>query len=153
LRSTVVTALRSLLGLTLHRPWPVLIARGIKKIENRSWSPEPRLRPGDWIAIHGGKQVDLRCQPLALERGVSIDIFFDNPSNTEGAIVAVAQYEGFITKSDDPWFFGPYGWLLPKVVEIPPVKIKGALGLWDIPAPVLDRVREAYREAYRMVTG
>jgi hypothetical protein len=144
-----VTTPRPLLALTLHRPWTVLIAKGIKKIENRSWSAEPRLKRGEWFAIHAGKHNDLRCQQLALERGVDIGVFFDTTSNTEGAIVAVAQYGGFVTESADPWFFGPIGWLLPKVVEIPPVKVKGAQGLWDVPTHIADRVRDAYR----MVTG
>lgn len=137
-----------LLGLTLRRPWPLLIAKGIKRIENRPWHPEPRLQPGEWFAIHAGKKTDLRCQPMALRNGVSIDIFFGHPpANTESAIVAVAKYGGYTRASEDGWFFGPIGWILDDVVEVDPVPCKGAQQLWRVPDDVADRVRAGFKRA------
>jgi hypothetical protein len=138
---------KELIALTLHRPWPILIARGIKQIENRTWSPEPRLQGGEWFAIHAGKKYDDRCTPMAQRLGVDLDVFFDKKLGAEGAIVAVALYGGTVTGSDDPWFFGPVGWLLPKVVAIDPVPCKGAQGLWPVPPAVAEQVREGFRRA------
>lgn len=139
---------RPLLALTLHRPWGLLIAKGIKRVENRTWSPEPRLQPGEWFAIHAGKKYDPVCSPMAQRLGVPIDVFFgDPPSNKEGHIVAVARYAGVVTESDDPWWFGPIGWLLPEVVEIEPVPCKGAQSLWVVPPEIADVVRAAYKRA------
>jgi hypothetical protein len=101
---------RKRLGLTLHRPWPILIGLGIKKVENRTWSPEPRLQPGEWFAIHAGKKYDERCSPMAQRLGVDMEVFFDKKLGAEGCIVAVARYAGCVigaAGSADPWFFGP----------------------------------------------
>jgi len=142
-----VTPPRKLLGLTLHRPWPILIAKGIKRIENRTWSPEPRLQVGEWFAVHAGKKYDERCSPMAQRLGVDMEVFFDKKLGAEGCIVAVARYAGCVTESTDPWFFGPVGWLLPEVVALEPIPCKGAQGLWYVPDATADLCRAAYGKA------
>lgn len=68
-----------LYALTLWRPWSTLIAKGVKKIENRPWAPLPTmLEPGEWFAIHAGKSYDDTVISFALQRGVPIE-FFDRP--------------------------------------------------------------------------
>lgn len=140
-----MTAPRPLLALTLWRPWPILIALGIKKIENRPWRPEPRLQPGEWFAIHGGKKYDPDCSPMAVRLGVDYGVFFDASLGAESAIVAVARFAGVVTESQDPWFFGPFGWVLDQVVPIGPLICKGAQGLWRVPDEIAERCRAAYR--------
>ena len=146
----MTTTARPLLALTLTRPWQILIAKGIKRIENRTWLPGPRLLPGEWFAIHAGQSYDTDCQPMATRLGVSLDTFFGELSATPSAIVAVARYGGVVTASKDPWFFGPYGWVLDQVVEVQPVRCRGAQGLWRVPQIVADEVREGYRCALQI---
>jgi hypothetical protein len=43
---------------------------------------------------------------------------------------------------EDPWWTGPCGWLLDRVVAIEPVACKGAQGLWTVPEPQLSLVLE-----------
>jgi len=44
---------------------------------------------------------------------------------------------GVVTESADPWFVGPFGWVLSDVVVLPaPVPCRGAQGLWEVPADV-----------------
>jgi hypothetical protein len=136
--------MKKLLGLTLHRPWPILIAKGLKSIENRTWSPEPRLQPGEWFAIHAGKKYDDRCSPMAQRLGVDMGVFFDKQLGVESAIVCLAKYGGVVTESENPWFFGPKGWLIERVVPIEPIPCKGHQQLWEVPAPLADRCRAAY---------
>lgn len=138
---------RPLLALTLTRPWQLLIAKGIKKIENRRWEPAGRLLPGEWFAIHGGKTYDTTCQPTAMGLGVSLDTFFGEPSAAPSTIVAVARFAGIVTESRDPWFLGPFGWVLDQVVEIAPIPSRGAQGLWRVEPAIADQVRAAYRKA------
>ncbi len=64
-----------------------------------------------------------------------------------GAIVAVARLEGVVTRSDDPWFFGPFGWVLGEVTAIEPVPCRGAQRLWALDEDTLRRVRRGYRAA------
>jgi hypothetical protein len=136
---------RQLLGLTLWRPWPILIAKGIKRIENRPWRPEPRLQAGEWFAIHAGKKYDIDCSPLAVHLGIPPETFFDERLGAASSIVAVARFAGVVTKSDDPWFFGPFGWVLDQVVPLDPIPCKGAQGLWVVPSDIAERCRAAYQ--------
>jgi hypothetical protein len=140
-----MTAARQLLGLTLWRPWPILIARGIKRIENRPWRPEPRLLPGEWLAIHAGKTYDPDCSPLAVSLGIPPETFFDRKLGAASSIVAVARFAGVVTESKDTWFFGPFGWVLDQVVALDPIPCKGAQGLWVVPRDIAERCRAAYR--------
>jgi hypothetical protein len=139
---------RPLLGLTLWRPWSALIAAGIKRIENRPWHPEPRLQRGEWFAVHAGKKYDDTCSAMAAKLGTPLS-WFTKDKLDESAIVCVARYDGYVTSSEDGWFFGPFGWLLGEVVAFQPIPCKGAQGLWNVPAATADLVRAAYANARR----
>lgn len=141
---------RQLLALTLHRPWSLLMARGIKTIENRKWSPGPRLQAGEWFALHAGKTWDPECIPTAQRLGVPIEIFKSGNVH-ESAIVAVARFKRVVTESTDPWFWGPFGWVLDPIVELSPIACQGAQGLWVVPADVAAQVRAAFRLAREAV--
>jgi hypothetical protein len=143
-------ARKPLLALTLHRPWPNLIERKIKLVENRVWHPRPRLSPGEWFAIHAGKTWDDRCIPLAQQHGVSLDEFMQVPKSV---ITCVARYDGHtddindVNPSQRHWFFGPIGWILGDVVAFPPIPCEGKQGLWTVPGDVDAKVLEAFRAA------
>jgi ASCH domain-containing protein len=124
-------------ALTIHQPWAGLIMAGIKGVENRKW--RPNMAPGTRFAIHAGRDADVeewvieesqkRLTPqtaaFCLENGV---------------ILGTVLFMGIVTKAEElppdqrKWFVGPVGWLLsePHEWNLPP-KIKGQLGLWDVP--------------------
>lgn len=53
--ATAAPAKRPLRALTIYNPWAALIASGVKRIENRTWTPDRAgLRVGDYLAIHAG---------------------------------------------------------------------------------------------------
>lgn len=139
---------RPLVAVTLWRPWAALIVHGLKAIENRSWEPPTaQLRPGQWLAIHAGKQWDDDCLDFALANGVS-RAFLDDPANrVESAIVGVARYDGCVRASEDPWFVGPVGWQLPEAVAIAPVECRGRQKLWVVAPSVADEVRRRFKGA------
>jgi hypothetical protein len=148
-------AQEGLLGLTLWRPWPNLIERQIKMVENRPWHPRRKngLQPGDWFAIHAGKKWDDGCIPMAQRLGVSLDIFMEIP---DGVITCIARYDGHtddvneIPEAQRPWFFSGeknIGWILGDVVTFPPIPCKGAQGLWKVPDDVTAEIRERFRSA------
>ena len=118
-------------ALTLWRPWPHAIFYGGKRIENRTWKPWPSII-GKRIALHAGARYD--AEGAALMR---ISGLYDAPSEhhcPKGVIIGVATITGCVTESDDPWFFGPYGWKLADVIALPePIPCRGAQGLWDVP--------------------
>ena len=53
-------------AITLHQPWALLIALGIKTVETRSW-PAPARLVGQRIAVHAGRRL-VRRPGDAIER-------------------------------------------------------------------------------------
>ena len=62
---------------TIHQPCASLIAQGIKRLENRTWTPPPEdLALGDYVLLHAGKTFDLDAWQgaidVAVHQGVSV---------------------------------------------------------------------------------
>lgn len=130
-------------ALTLKQPWAWCVAAGHKSVENRTWKPWSTIL-GQPIAIHAGAALERAALATLSER------FGLRPVASElarGAVVAVAVVDGFVTEADapdDPWFTGPYGWVLRDVVAIPPVACRGGQGLWKLPPRVRHTVIERF---------
>lgn len=115
-------------GLTLWQPMAWAVAAGHKPIENRPWRP---YRDVTHVAIHAGQRWH-RIHEMQIRRLLGIDV--PKQAHRHGCIIAVARIAGVVTKSDSPWFSGPYGWVLDEVVALDdPVPCKGSLGLWRLP--------------------
>ena len=123
-------------ALTICQPYAELIARGDKRIENRTW---PTAYRGP-IAIHAGKSrawLGDDDEEAALY-GVNVaEIPF-------GAIVAVANLTGCLRLEDlppalesDTHANGPWCWLLQNVRRIAPIPYRGAQGLFDVPDEII----------------
>lgn len=147
-------------ALTVKPPWSHAIAKGTKRVENRSW-PAPAFALRTVIAIHAGKGFDWGAQ---FPPGLTIE--WAAPEDCSlGAVVAVArladchpsaecmdlpphvagpgQWEGC-----SPWAIrGEYHWQLVHVQALPePVPCRGALGLWRLPEDVEKAIREQLSE-------
>jgi len=129
-------------AITLRHPWPWVICRLAKRVENRPWQPAPSLlKVGDLLALHGGKETPSGEVQEAIDWMQSRSLIppdqlgeLADPSRHHSAIVAVARFGGVVTQSEDSWFFGPYGWLLEDVVVLRnPVRCRGMQGLWQLP--------------------
>ncbi|MFK7601866.1 hypothetical protein ACI3L1_06605 [Deinococcus sp. SM5_A1] len=153
-------------GLTLRHPWPqmFLLDDEPKRLENRDWTP-PKAMVGQLLALHGG------ALPKPGERKYLNEIqsaltwvgeVFEDPdagvslSDTElltfctPGIYGVARLTEVVTQSDDPWFMGPYGWVLSDFVPIdPPVvdRSPSHQGLWTIEPNTLATLRGRYQAA------
>jgi hypothetical protein len=139
-----------------------------KRVENRPYGPP--LGPGDWVAIHAGVRRMTAAEDLralledASTAGWDADIHaageidfhrdgawarYDDENAVRGAVVAVAKFGGASTGGavppwgrDERFKGGPiWRWRLPSVIPLPePVRMRGQLGLWNLPAPVLAAV-------------
>lgn len=146
-------------ALTIQQPWAWCIARGPKRIENRTWVP-PMSSAFTVLAIHAGKRLDYSMEAFMRVHGdVSVDRYMDGQYGLalearriepcqlgelpRGAIVACAWLVGHVTDGKgDPWWAGPYGWKLAGVVSFDPVPCIGAQGLWTVPHSVESIVAE-----------
>lgn len=120
-------------ALTVRQPWAYAIASLGKRVENRSWKPPAEVvATGEPILIHAGHNW-MDPEPGFFEKHPDLrDNFPQRGSLPGGVFVAVAKVASVVTESGDPWFLGPYGWILDDVVALnqPLVSAKGALGLW-----------------------
>ena len=121
-------------ALTICQPYAELIARGEKRIENRTW-PTSYRGP---LAIHAGKSREWLDPD---------EIDYPDGELVFGAVVAVADLVGCRRVEDltGGWrdhehAHGPWCWLLANVRRLPtPVPMRGAQGLWDAPIECAER--------------
>ena len=109
-------------AITLHAQWARAIIHGPKRIENRTWLP--KIRFPRWILIHAGKQG---------ETGSLKELWPDEPEEEpiKGAIIGAAFFSEVLLNSSSPWFLGPYGWKIEKVLQLEePIPRLGQLALW-----------------------
>lgn len=109
-------------ALTVFQPYAWLIVKGIKPIENRTWSTRHR---GPLLIHAGAKWLD-GWQARAARFGIEVPD--DLPLR---GIIGIVDVTGVVKQSNSPWFDGPYGWQLANPRELPHVPLRGSQGLFD----------------------
>lgn len=157
-------------ALTLHAPWAWAICYLGKNVENRTWMP-PADIIGQRIAIHAGSALQwdamyrkFRWAPVfvcanraPVVKGGPTKVYgtFKTGEHNQraerdrfcSAIVATAILERVKPPqdTDDGWHItGYFGWVLADVRVLPtPVKCKGALKFWTVPADIEQAIKGA----------
>ncbi len=121
--------------LSIRQPWAYFICEGTKKTENRSWSTDYRGP----VLIHAGQRwADEAVETIEQRFGLSIPR--DLP---RGGIVGIAGLVDIVTASDDPFFTGPFGFVMVGAQPLPFMPHPGALGLRTPPSEIVDRIDSA----------
>lgn len=133
-------------ALSIRAPWWWFILHGGKDIENRDWYTNFR----GTIYVHASKwwnfgdfeddwEMGSRCYR---ESGGQPREFATTPRQIRdcgGHIVGKVDIIGCCNRSDSPWFFGKYGFVLRGPLLLPkPIPFKGALGFFDVPDDVIN---------------
>jgi hypothetical protein len=128
-------------ALSILQPFAWLIVTGKKDIENRTWVTGYRGP----VLIHAGKTYP------KIDYEFNAQDWPDYPATREemiGGIVGIATITGCVSKSDSPWFNGPYGFTLTNARALPKlVPMRGALGFFDVPPDVLAMLPAGFLEA------
>ncbi len=129
----VTTLPDPLMALTLQQPWASAVRDLGKHTENRSW-PAPERVLGHFIAIHAGRTFrEEAADWLAARTGRMLT----RQNVPLGAVVALARVVEVVQEHPgDPWFAGPYGWVLGEVMALTPVHCRGHQQLWNVSAEV-----------------
>jgi len=114
-------------ALSIKNPWAWLIVNGYKDIENRSWPTQLRGK----ILIHVGKSIDWEgcveagriVHPMPPPEIFEADL---------GGIIGEVEIVDCVTKSDSPWFSGPYGFVLANAKRLPFMPLRGQLGFFEV---------------------
>jgi hypothetical protein len=127
-------------ALSIRGPWWWFILHGGKRIENRSW---PTRFRGP-VLLHASKSFSLPVftddldygRRIAESQGITLPpVTIGDLRAMGGHIVGTATVTDCVTSSASPWFFGPYGFVLDDVRPVQtPIRIKGALGFFKVPA-------------------
>jgi len=125
-------------ALSIRQPWAHFILHYGKDIENRNWPTKVRGR----ILIHAAKGMTLNefedaceCAEIDAEIPQAANLL---PTDFErGGIVGSVEIIDCVTKSDSPWFYGEYGFVLRNPRYIPFIPYKGKLGFFYVPAAIL----------------
>jgi hypothetical protein len=116
-------------ALSIQQPWASLIVNGYKRIENRSWSTKFR---GPFL-IHAGKTVDkqaLRDVLLGNHPVTGRSFVFDSMDFPTGGIIGAGRIVDCVNESLDPFFVGPFGFVLDDVRSLPFQPCRGLLGFF-----------------------
>lgn len=117
----------------------MLLVRGGKDIENRSWSTDYRGP----LLIHAGVKQMTKADWAWIndlvkwnhDRGIMVpDI---TPADVQyGGIVGMVTLSDVVTASASGWFdAGSFGWVVTEAKRLPFYACKGQLGFWDVDYP------------------
>ncbi|RVO51893.1 ASCH domain-containing protein [Sinorhizobium meliloti] len=127
------------LALSIRQPWAHACAAGWKDIENRKWRTAIRGP----ICIHASA---FNKRNFEEDREDYLQVLHDHvgrlqpPTHekvaleglTFGAIIGTATIVDCVTRSDSPWFFGRFGFVLKDLQLLDtPIPVKGALGFFE----------------------
>jgi ASCH domain len=115
-------------ALTVKQPWAWAIARGIKAIENRTWSTAFR---GE-LLIHAGVARD----QLGLLSAPEEELVFGRAV----CIVDLIDCVPLESVQTDPFAIGPICWVLRNPRPVTSDIVRGKLGLWEFPSELITLV-------------
>ena len=117
-------------ALSIRQPWAWLIVNGHKDVENRVW-PTKFRGP---VLIHASKGMtrdEYACAHVCAEdQGITLPPFEELE---RGGIVGRAEITDCVTRSESPWFFGDYGFVMTKSEPVHFTPQKGSLGFFTVP--------------------
>lgn len=123
-------------ALSVRAPWWWFILHGGKDIENRDWRTSYRGR----VLLHVGKWWDTEEVCDDWDSAAQIVEFDGTPMPMGrmrefcGCLVGSVEIIDCVERSNSPWFFGEYGFVLSAPISFPnPIKFKGALRFFDVP--------------------
>jgi hypothetical protein len=153
-------------ALSLQQPYAYLILqrayddnpqKPIKPIENRAWSLPRNFRIPQRIWVHASLGLydvtlaeikeNMTATQWLYHKGYLQDIFgeYETYHNDKkwlqrlgnfGCLLGTVVITGQVTDSDNPWFFGPYGYTLEYPEKLKnPIPYRGTLGFFEVTLP------------------
>lgn len=123
-------------AITIKQPWASLIVEAGKDIENRS----RRTHIRGWVLVHAALTwcpMELEAYQLCRDRGLLNDVskVLGEKNRQCGGIIGAMRIADCVEASDSPWFTGPFGWVIDRVVKLPFFPCKGAQGWFNVELP------------------
>lgn len=130
-------------AVSLHQPWAILLAAGVKRIETRSWPTRHRGQ----LAIHATKQQPWPGYALSMAERLDLPL-------ERGAVVGVVDVADcvpadelelsacdYVERNLGDYSPGRYAWTCLRPGRLTsPVPCRGRQGIWTVPPEVAERV-------------
>jgi hypothetical protein len=119
----------NLRALSIKQPWASLIVNGYKRIENRNW-PTKFRGP---VLIHASKSIDKEARndvALGIHPVTGDALRFDGMDFPTEGIIGIATIVDCISQSNDPWYVGPFGFVMEDARPLPFRPCRGMLGFF-----------------------
>jgi len=114
-------------AISIHQPWAHLVVAGLKLVENRTWRTHYRGP----LVIHASARApdEAVVDYIARRHGIIVP----RDRLLCGGLVGIVELVDVVTTSPDPYFEGPFGWVLraARIVTFRPWR--GRQGLFEIP--------------------
>jgi hypothetical protein len=119
--------------------WAIFHGKGV---ENRSWPTSYRGRIIIHAALSWNKEHYKWLVDNQVRLGISVpleyEFFYGSLMFQSQCLIGEVDIVDCVTKSDSPWFFGPYGFVLANAVEYKkPIPYRGRLKLFDVPDSIV----------------
>lgn len=147
---------REMMALSVRPPWAYTIIYGMpvykavsdgkgishienderrlfKNIENRTWPLPKKFQLPQRVVIHVGTREDNEALDWMLKIGLSpaASMLMHSKLLPRGAFLGEVDVIDCVTKSKNPWFMGPYGFVLANPMPYAkPIPAKGKLGFF-----------------------
>ena len=117
-------------ALSIMQPWAYLVANVVKRVENRTWTTDYR----GLVLIHASATYAREAhRDLRRLSDMFPDVLPLPDVLPRGALVGFAELVDVVTESLDPFFSGPYGFVLHNAQPLKkPVPMAGRLRLFDV---------------------
>jgi hypothetical protein len=127
-------------AITIKQPWASLIIEGGKDIENRT----RRTHVRGWVLVHAGQKQD--DPAMVREWGIEVDCFtldnahalnavLDRENPYLGGIIGAMHLADCVEHHSSPWFGGPFGYVIDRVVKLPFLPCRGMQGWFNVELP------------------
>ncbi len=114
-------------AISIRQPWAWAILYAGKDIENRSW----RTRYRGPVLIHAARGMTLKDYESAACFIAERTGLLAPRDLHRGGIVGMAELVDCVNRSESPWFFGPWGFVLHDARPLPFAPWRGELGLFE----------------------
>ena len=141
---TMGRTLDTIMALSIQQPYAQWLANpgqfvnaGIlpKTIENRTWTTRYRGP----LLIHASNTFDHDAIDFWVGRCSELEhvIPLEERGYPKGALVGIADLVEVVYQSVDPWFVGPYGFVLANARPLEPIPYRGQLKLFSVPTSLI----------------
>jgi len=111
-------------ALSIMQPWAHLVCAGVKRVENRTWTTDYR----GLVLIHASTTYAREAYRELRRMNVIVP-----ETLPRGCLVGFAELVDVIEESEDPFFSGPFGFVLKNAQALKaPIPMRGRLRLFEI---------------------